>query len=509
MCSVPGADRLPRVRGDKGREVRDLGWVVRARAEKDQEAAGGGSSGASGLVISLSLPHHGGYNEDALTENRPLFGPGRLRGALAALIVVVLVASCTTDAVVDGPAEETSAPSTIGEQVTATNAEVETETPTTEISTTTSTTELFPSRAVVRYLEDMQAIAVRVGELMVDMNAANNDWDNRSETGASYEDTEAAMEDISERALVLRNDIGLIEVPSDRGLPVEHQTAWVAVGQMADAAVEALAGLRSPDTGERRREGVAAFLVAFERFSGAFDRILEIIGVGAGISAPTTTSTTEAATTTTAAVTTTTSSAAPTTTEAESPTTSTTEAATTTTTEAATTIPPAPDVGYSVVDEFNAGSQGAEAYVLTVLVDEGATRSQLTALANRLSFEYQVARSYQALLIEFSHFPEGQATLGRWTHAPFGDWNRAGEVEEGDYSQHQTDDRTVDKDWSLLPTDAEVDLYRAYADYRSALEDSGVLPPDDQLIALAADDLGTTVGEIRDAIEAWEAWVAP
>ena len=227
---------------------------------------------------------------------------------------------------------------------------------------TTPTTEPFPSREVLNYLEDMQGIAVRVGELVVDMRAANNDWDNRSETGASYRDTETRLEDIERRALALRDDIGLIEPPPDRGLPVEHQTASLALGQMADAAVDALAGHRSPDTVHRRRPALTEFLAAYERFGGAFDRIVQIIGVGAGVSLPTTGTTVAQPTTTTEAETTTTTESE-TTTTTERETTDTTEGETTTTTERETTdtteremtttteigqntVPPTPDVGY-------------------------------------------------------------------------------------------------------------------------------------------------------------------
>ena len=433
-------------------------------------------------------------------------GVGRLTAALAALLMVVLVASCSDDAE-EVPGETSSASTTRTTVATTTAVSVPT---TTEPTTTTSTTVAFPSREVLDYLEEVRAVTVGLGELVTDMRAANNDWDNRSETGVSYADTEIALEDVEERSQDLREAIGVIEPPSDRGLPVEHRTAWVAVGQMADAAGEALAGLRSPDTGERRRSALAEFLVAFERFNGAVDRIVEIIGVGAGISAPTTTSTTAAPTTTstTEAATTTSTTAAPATTSttAAPTTTSTTEASATT---SSTTVPPAPDIGYSVIAEGDSSSPDAKRVWLTVQVEAGITKSQLARVGARLAAEFRLSREYQALLIYFVHFPEGIDTLGTWIDAPFRDWNRAAEVEKGDYSQHQTDDRTVEKDWSQLPTEAQMNLYRAYTDYRSTQEDpEGLVPPDDEFIPLAAEELGVTADQIEDAIEAWEAWIA-
>lgn len=437
-------------------------------------------------------------------------GRARLAVLCAAVVVMMPILACSDDPAevaeeTTSSASATTAPPTSTTQVVTTEA----------IPTSTSatpTTEPFPGREVLVYLEDMQGLAVRIGELVLDMRAANNDWDNRVTT---YAETESTMENISNRALSLRDDIGLVEPPPDRGLPVEHQTAWVAIGQLADAAVDALAGLRSPDTGERRRAALAEFLVAYERYSAAFGRIVEIIGVGANVSLPsiatTSVATTEATTTTAAAPAATTTTAAATTSTTEATTTSTT-AATTSTTEAAggtETVPPAPDVGYSVLTEEASPFQGAERTWLTVRVDAGATKSQLAQVGNRLAFEYKVAQQYQALAIYFVHFPEGVDTLGTWIHAPFGDWNRAGEAAKGDYSEHLVEDRTIEKDWSLLPTDTQVDLYRRYREYKDNLLDSGdPVPSDEELIPLAAEEFQVAPADLRSAVEAWEAWEA-
>ena len=447
-----------------------------------------------------------------MTGNISSSAVGRVAGSLAALLMVVLVASCSGDGEV--VPEETSTTSTTTAPLISTT-EV-TPVTTTGPATTTSPTVAFPTREVLDYLEEVRAVTVSVGELVLDMRAANNDWDNRSETGVSYPDTETALEDVDERAQDLRDAVGFIEPPPDRGLPLEHQTAWVAVGEMSDAVVDVLAGLRSPDTGERRRAGLEEFLVAFERFNAAVDRILEIIGLGPGVSPTTTTTATTAApsttTSTTAPSTTTSTTAAP-------ATTSTTAAATTTsttavpTTTSSTTVPPAPDIGSGVLAEGNSNTAGAVRVWLTVQVEAGATKSQLARLGARLVAEYRLSRGYQALLIYFVHFPEGIDTLGTWIDAPFGDWNRAAEVERDedgkvDYSQHQIDDLTVEKDWSLLPTDAQVELYRAYTEYRSTQVDAeGLTPPDVELIPSGAEELGVTVGEIEAALDAWRVWV--
>ena len=409
------------------------------------------------------------------------------------------------------------------------------------------------------YYDQISPVNLEITDLAADMRSANNDWDNRSVTGVSYQDTEAAMSRLLSRAERLRDDIGFIDPPADLGLPVEHRAAWSAAGQMADAARAVLAGLRSSDTGERRRAATAEFMTAFERFNRAIGRVVEIIGLGSGVTpttvptttAPAATTTTEAATTTTteAAATTTTEAATTTTTEAatttttEAATTTTTEAATTTTTEAATTttteaaatttteaaatttteaattttteasagaVPPPAGVGHRVLNETDASTAGARRVWLTVSVDAGATRDQLARIGRRLAAEYRLSRDYQALLIHFVHYPEEPPppTLGTWVDAPFGNWDRASEASVGDYSSHRTADGTIEKDWSGLPTRAQVDLHQAFVRYRAGLIDpEGGVPPDEQILELAAQYLNSTPQEIREARQAWEAWI--
>lgn len=380
------------------------------------------------------------------------------------------------------------------------------------------------------YYEQISAVNLEITDLAADIRSANNDWDNRSVTGVSYQDTEAAMSRLVSRAERLRDDVGFIDPPADLGLPVEHRAAWSAAGQMADAARAVLAGLRSSDTGERRRAATAEFMTAFERFNRAIGRVVEIIGLGSGVTpttvpttteptttttttAPTTTTTTAPTTTTTTeATTTTTTEATTTTTTTEATTTTTTEAATTTTTtEAATgTVPPPAGVGHRVLNETDASTAGARRVWLTVSVDAGATREQLARLGRRLAAEYRLSRDYQALLVHFVHYPEEPPppTLGTWVDAPFGNWDRASEASVGDYSSHRAADGTIEKDWSGLPTRAQVDLHQAFVRYRAGLIDpEGGVPPDDQILELAAQYLNSTPQEIREARQAWEAWI--
>lgn len=417
---------------------------------------------------------------------------------LLCAFVVALVA-CSDDPEEVPP--ETTAPDTTTavmlDTTTTAAPQVDTTAPTT--TPTTIPDEEFPGPTVLAYLQEVRNIAVATGQVAEDMRAANNDWDNRSVTGVSFGETEAALVEIRDQARQLRDAIGLVDPPTEFGLPVEHETAWSASGKMADAAVEALAGLRSPDTGERRRAALSEFIVSFERFSGAIGRIVDIIDVGAGIDLPTITVATTAATTTTTTAATTTTTA--------SGTTTTTAAATTTTAEATTTTTLPAVVDHAILASGGDDTDPIQLW-FTVSVEAGTTKDQLARLGTRLATEYRLSREYQALVVHFVHFPEGVATLGRWTDAPHGDWERAGEATKGDYSTHQIVDETVEKDWSLLPTDEQMDVFRRYNNYRTGYQlENEVSPPDAELIPLAAAALGLEEAVIQDAIDAWSAWV--
>ena len=441
----------------------------------------------------------------------------------------LVTAACSSDGGEAPPADSTLPSSIITVAGPPTVAAADTTAPPSTLPV--ETTPAGPSRDVLEYYDQLSALYNEVSRLAADMLSANNDWNNRSVTGVSYQATEAAMSRLVSEAERMRDEVGYIDPPADLGLPVEHRAAWSAAGQMADAARAALAGLRSSDTGERRRAAVAEFDDAFRRFDRAVGRVVEIIGLGSGVtpstilppstttapttSTTTTTTTTVAPTTTEAAETTTTEAAETTTTEAAEETTTTTEAAeTTTTTEAvsstsAPTVPPSAGVTHRVLDEMDRSAAGAKRIWLTVSVEAGATRDQLVRLGRRLAAEYRLSRDYQALLIHFVHFPEEPSPiLGTWTDAPFGNWDRAGEACVGDYGNHREVDRTVEKDWADLPTRAQVDLYHDFVRYRAGLVDpEGQSPPDSEILEGAAGYLNATTSQITEAVRLWEAWI--
>ena len=132
-----------------------------------------------------------------------------------------------------------------------------------------------------------------------------------------------------------------------------------------------------------------------------------------------------------------------------------------------------------------------------------STSTPTTALAALLVNEFRASHEYQALIIWFFHYPElafDINTLGRWEDAPYGDWGRADEVDRGDYSKHQPYDRVKEKDWTLLPSKGQVDLYLAYLKTYDEMDSgTGDLLEDDDVFAAVADQFDVTSPDVEDA----------
>ncbi|MCY3539668.1 MAG: hypothetical protein F4Y75_05080 [Acidimicrobiia bacterium] len=147
----------------------------------------------------------------------------------------------------------------------------------------TTTTTLPPAIEVylTNLAEDKEALAAVVDEL----NQVNDSWENRAETGVTYSETEAAFVAVSEQAVVFSETVELHRPPADvAGLTDAHQRVYESALAVTEAASDALAGLRAPDTGELRREAVVEFRAAAATFDQNVDQINEIIlqGFGAG-----------------------------------------------------------------------------------------------------------------------------------------------------------------------------------------------------------------------------------
>ena len=197
-------------------------------------------------------------------------------GLLALVALIAVGSSCSEDP----PAE---VPTTLAPITSTTTTRLATTTlppPETTLPETTTTSTTLPSvtEESMNYFEVLLAVEVNVAKLVADVQALNENWDNRSDTGVSYGDTDAALEAAAQRAQELRDAFEGIRPSPQGNIPLEHQTTAAAIVLMADTATEMLDGLRSTDTGQARRSALVGFLTAYEIFEEAVTRVAEIIG---------------------------------------------------------------------------------------------------------------------------------------------------------------------------------------------------------------------------------------
>ena len=73
----------------------------------------------------------------------------------------------------------------------------------------------------------------------------------------------------------------------------------------------------------------------------------------------------------------------------------------------------------------------------------------------------------------------------------------------GDYSTHEPNDKTKEKDWSLLPTQRQADLYVVYL---TVFLELGNLIDDEPHFAETAERTGSTVAEVEAAVYTFLDW---
>ena len=147
-----------------------------------------------------------------------------------------------------------------------------------EVEEETTTTTLLPPEIEV-YLGNLADDKLTLAEILAELNAANNEWENDQIT---YSETEEAFVVVSEKALAFSQAVELHR-PSDEvaGLADAHERILELANAIATAAEEALAGLRSPEA-DPRREAVVRFRAAAESFNQQVDQITEITLQGFG-----------------------------------------------------------------------------------------------------------------------------------------------------------------------------------------------------------------------------------
>ncbi len=152
----------------------------------------------------------------------------------------------------------------------------------TETPEETTPTTLLPPEIEV-YLTNLAEDKAALAALVEELNAVNDAWENRDQTGVTFSETETAMVAASERAVVFSEAVELHRPPEDvAGLTDAHQRVYESAAAVAEAAASTLAGLRAPDTGELRRAAVVEFRAAAASFEQQVDQISEIVMQGFG-----------------------------------------------------------------------------------------------------------------------------------------------------------------------------------------------------------------------------------
>ena len=128
---------------------------------------------------------------------------------------------------------------------------------------------------VVAYLNDLAAAEARVGELVEGML----EFDMFRQERPGDPDLEPMLEDVLAGVRELAAAVSRMRPPSVGQLDQAHGAVVGVVGEISDAADEALAGFRSPDTGGRYRYGLAAFLTASGHFAEAARELVNTVTV--------------------------------------------------------------------------------------------------------------------------------------------------------------------------------------------------------------------------------------
>jgi hypothetical protein len=154
-------------------------------------------------------------------------------------------------------------------------------TPTTLNAESTTTTALPPS--LQTYLDNLLGDKATLAGIDETMTAVNSDWNDRAETGKTFDEAVADLEAIAEQALIFSQSVQIHIPPSGvTGLADAHQAALDSAQDGASAADAVIDGLRAPDTGQLRQAALVEFRAAKERFDIAVDQINDIITQPAG-----------------------------------------------------------------------------------------------------------------------------------------------------------------------------------------------------------------------------------
>lgn len=156
-------------------------------------------------------------------------------------------------------------------------------TTTTSARTTTSTTEAGPGSSttsttipddVQAYLDKMAEKKADLDALSTDLLAANDRWDHKADTGATYSETKAAFQKAVDEATVFSDSIAATTLPAGYSdLASLHADLSTAAAKILKATIAALDGLQSSDTGQKRAAAIEEFNTAVAEFNAVYDSL--------------------------------------------------------------------------------------------------------------------------------------------------------------------------------------------------------------------------------------------
>ncbi|GBD85044.1 hypothetical protein BMS3Abin02_01443 [bacterium BMS3Abin02] len=157
---------------------------------------------------------------------------------------------------------------------TTTTTSAHTTTSTTEAGTTSSTTTTTIPDDVQAYLDKMAEKKAELDALSKDLLAANDQWNNRADTGVTYTDTKTAFQKAIDDATVFSDSIEATTLPAGYSdLASLHADLSTAASKILGATVAALDGLQSSDTGEARATAIEEFNTAVAEFNAVYDSL--------------------------------------------------------------------------------------------------------------------------------------------------------------------------------------------------------------------------------------------
>lgn len=135
---------------------------------------------------------------------------------------------------------------------------------------TTSTSTTLPN-AILAFLQEVDRFETEAVAMQADLNQANEDWENRSTTGATLDETKTVFEEVKNRAQTLSEQIAAAIVPEP--FPSAWPAATTAAQQLVTRADEVISGLAAPDDGSQRRQAVTAYGEATTAFTAELDTV--------------------------------------------------------------------------------------------------------------------------------------------------------------------------------------------------------------------------------------------